>query len=75
MIEPLTLTLNCPQRPGIVHAVSHFLFQHRCDIIEHQQFDDVQRGILFLHTGFVRAEDPDLNGCVRISNESRRNSR
>jgi len=38
-----TLTLSCPERPGIVRAVSSFLFAHGCDIVEHQQFDDAVR--------------------------------
>jgi formyltetrahydrofolate deformylase len=54
-----TLTLSCSERPGIVHAVSSFLFQHGCDIVEHQQFDDAVRGELFLRTAFVCAEDAD----------------
>ena len=48
------LTLSCPQRPGIVHAVTSFLFGHGCDIVEHQQFDDPLRGALFLRTEVVR---------------------
>ena len=47
------LTLSCPQRPGIVHAVTAFLFEHGCDIVEHQQFDDPIRHALFLRTEFV----------------------
>ncbi len=55
-----TLTLSCPQRPGIVHAVSRFLFHHGCDIVEHQQFDDAVRGRLFLRTAFsAPAEDTE----------------
>jgi len=50
------LTLSCPQRPGIVHAVTAFLFGHGCDIVEHQQFDDPIRGALFLRTEFLRTE-------------------
>jgi formyltetrahydrofolate deformylase len=57
--HPFTLTLSCSERPGIVHAVSSFLFQHGCDIVEHQQFDDAIRGQLFLRTAFVCAEDTD----------------
>jgi formyltetrahydrofolate deformylase len=49
------LTLSCPQRPGIVHAVTAFLFGHGCDIVEHQQFDDPLRGALFLRTEVVAA--------------------
>jgi formyltetrahydrofolate deformylase len=54
-----TLTLNCRERPGIVSAVSSFLFEHGCDIVEHQQFDDPVRRQLFLRTAFACAEDTD----------------
>ena len=54
-MNTFTLTLSCPQRPGIVHAVTRFLFHHGCDIIEHQQFDDAGRGQLFLRTAFTSA--------------------
>ena len=48
MPRTFVLTLSCPQRPGIVHAVTAFLFTPGCDIVEHQQFDDPIRGALFL---------------------------
>jgi formyltetrahydrofolate deformylase len=51
-MKAFTLTLSCPQRPGTVHAVTRFLFEHDGDIIEHQQFDDSGRGNLFLRTAF-----------------------
>ncbi len=47
-----TLTLSCPERAGIVHAVTSFLVDRGCDIVEHQQFDDDVRGALFLRTSF-----------------------
>jgi formyltetrahydrofolate deformylase len=59
MSHPYTLTLSCAERPGIVHAVSSFLFEHACDIVEHQQFDDAVRGQLFLRTAFVCAQECD----------------
>jgi formyltetrahydrofolate deformylase len=59
--HPFTLTLSCQERPGIVRAVSSFLFQHGCDIVEHQQFDDGVRGRLFLRTAVVCAEDTDAD--------------
>jgi formyltetrahydrofolate deformylase len=34
------LTIVCPDRPGIVHAVSSFLVQHSGNILQSQQFDD-----------------------------------
>lgn len=59
MAQTFILTLSCPQRPGIVHAVTAFLFGHGCDIVEHQQFDDAIRGALFLRTEVVTAGDVD----------------
>ena len=61
MSHPYTLTLSCPERPGIVHAVTRFLFEHACDIVEHQQFDDAVRGQLFLRTAFVCSEECDAD--------------
>ena len=57
MSKTFTLTLSCPQRPGIVHAVSSFLFSRRCDIAEHQQFDDPGSQAFFLRTTFLCGDD------------------
>ena len=59
MPDTFILTASCPQRPGIVHAVTAFLFAQGCDIVEHQQFDDPIRGALFLRTEVVSAGDVD----------------
>ena len=61
MPRTFVLTLSCPQRAGIVHAVTAFLFAHGCDIVEHQQFDDPIRDALFLRTEVVTAGDADAN--------------
>jgi formyltetrahydrofolate deformylase len=47
------LTLACPERPGIVRAVTGFLADRGFDITEHQQFDDHVSGNLFLRTAFT----------------------
>ncbi|HYJ55496.1 MAG TPA: formyltetrahydrofolate deformylase [Mycobacterium sp.] len=57
MTQNFTLTLSCPQRPGIVHAVSAFLFGWNCDIAEHQQFDETRSQAFFLRTKFVCDDD------------------
>ncbi len=57
MTQTFTLTLSCPQRPGIVHAVSSFLFGRHCDIAEHQQFDDTRGHAFFLRTTFHCIDD------------------
>ncbi len=48
--RPDVLTLSCPQRPGIVSAVTTFLVERGLDIVEHQQFDDRVKQTLFLRT-------------------------
>jgi formyltetrahydrofolate deformylase len=59
--DPFTLTLSCPNRTGIVRAVSTYLFDRGCDIIEHQQFDDPIRQRLFLRTQVVANGTVDLD--------------
>jgi len=46
------LTLSCKNRPGIVAAVSTYLFEHGADIREAQQFDDSETGKFFARIGF-----------------------
>jgi formyltetrahydrofolate deformylase len=55
------LTLACPERPGIVRAVTTFLADRGFDIVEHQQFDDHLSGKLYLRTAFTgsRTQSPD----------------
>jgi formyltetrahydrofolate deformylase len=47
------LTLACPERPGIVRAITGFLADRGFDIVEHQQFDDHMSGKLYLRTAFT----------------------
>ena len=68
------LTLSCPQRSGIVHSVSKFLFERGFDIVEHQQFDDPAEQRLYLRTAFVQREKAvsasDLaNDFAQVANE------
>jgi formyltetrahydrofolate deformylase len=56
--------MSCPQRLGIVHAVTAFLFEHGCDIVEHRQFDDPIRHALFLRTEFVARGDTDTDAAL-----------
>jgi formyltetrahydrofolate deformylase len=46
------LTLSCINRPGIVAAVTTYLFQHGADIREAQQFDDPETGKFFARIAF-----------------------
>jgi len=47
------LVLTCPDRPGIVHAVSGFLVAHGGNILESQQFGDQLTGRFFMRIDFV----------------------
>lgn len=49
------LTLACPERPGIVRAITTFLADRGFDIVEHQQFDDHVSGNLYLRTAFTQS--------------------
>ena len=42
------LTLSCPDRPGIVHAVAGLLAEHGGNITESQQFGDQDTGLFFM---------------------------
>src|SRR5215475_14829510 len=50
------LTLSCPDRPGIVAAVSTFLAQSGQNIIDAQQFDDVETKKFFMRVVFTAAD-------------------
>jgi formyltetrahydrofolate deformylase len=54
------LTFSCQNRPGIVAAVSTFLFEHGGDIREAQQFDDSETGKFFARIAF------DIEGTTGI---------
>jgi len=46
------LTLVCPDRIGIVHAVSGFLAGRRCNILDSQQYGDPATGRFFMRVHF-----------------------
>ena len=51
-IENYFLTLTCPNRPGIVAAVSTYIFELGGDIEEAQQFDDKASKRFFMRVSF-----------------------
>ena len=55
------LILSCPDRRGIVAAVSGLLFENGANIEESQQFDDVRTDRFFMRVRFsVEAGGPDV---------------
>ena len=55
MSDRFILTLRCPSRSGVTHAISSFLFSHGCEVLDHQQFDDPMTHTLFVRTEFASA--------------------
>jgi formyltetrahydrofolate deformylase len=46
--RPFVLTLSCPDRPGIVHAVAAYLHEAGCNILDSQQFADLPMNRFFM---------------------------
>src|SRR5688572_17279936 len=61
------LTLTCPDRPGVVRAVSDFLVSHGGNIVESQQVGDRVTGRFFMRINFdvSGAELPDAEQLRR----------
>jgi formyltetrahydrofolate deformylase len=55
------LTLSCPDRQGIVHAVSSYLFMTGCNILDSQQFGDQGTGLFFMRVHFSAEPGVDLD--------------
>lgn len=53
MENTYVLNLSCPDRPGIVHAVSGFLFDNGGNIEEAAQYNDHDTGLFFMRVQFA----------------------
>ena len=56
MENTYVLTLSCPDKPGIVHAVSGFLFERGGNIEEAAQYNDHDTGLFFMRMQFACAQ-------------------
>jgi formyltetrahydrofolate deformylase len=50
--QQFVLTLSCPDRPGIVSAVSTFLFARGQNILDAQQYNDIESDQFFMRVMF-----------------------
>ncbi|AJZ86095.1 formyltetrahydrofolate deformylase [Streptomyces sp. AgN23] len=67
------LTLSCPDKQGIVHAVSSYLFMTGCNIEDSQQFGDRDTGLFFMRVAFRAVspvKDEDLRAGFAAVGES-----
>ncbi|HEX3900750.1 MAG TPA: formyltetrahydrofolate deformylase [Mycobacteriales bacterium] len=58
----LVLTLSCPDRPGIVHAVSGFLAERDCNILDSQQYGSPRTSTFFMR---VHIDSPVHSDSLR----------
>ena len=63
------LVLTCPDRPGVVHAVSGFLVGCGGNIVESQQFGDRLTGRFFMRIDFTVSEPATAEGLRRDFHE------
>lgn len=59
------LTLSCPNRPGIVAAVSTHLFRNGCNILDASQFDDTESNRFFMRVVFNPTSEAGVIAAVR----------
>ena len=50
--QHFVLILSCPDRPGIVSAVTTFLFANGQNILDAQQYNDIETGNFFMRVMF-----------------------
>jgi formyltetrahydrofolate deformylase len=59
-VHELVLTLSCPDRPGIVHAVSGLLASHNANILDSQQYGSPRTSTFFLRVHVMSPASPDV---------------
>ncbi|WFU71403.1 formyltetrahydrofolate deformylase [Bradyrhizobium sp. CB2312] len=70
----MILALSCPDRPGIVSAVSSLLFESGCNILDAQQFEDTGTTHFFMRVVFDRLEQakPETDIAASIEELAKR---
>jgi formyltetrahydrofolate deformylase len=58
----MILTLSCPDRTGIVARVAALLYERGANIVDAQQYDDVETGRFFMRVVFDLAAGDELEG-------------
>lgn len=51
------LTITCPDGPGIIHAISGALLEVGANVLEQEQFSDLETGLFFARTRFETEAD------------------
>ena len=56
MTKDHILTLSCPDKPGIIHTVTGVLSKHNLNILDLQQYSDIDRQRFFMRIHFGHAD-------------------
>lgn len=68
MTQKFNLTLSCPDRRGIVYAVTGFLVNQDANILQAAQFDDISTGLFFMRVQFelpdAQPSDDESDGAA-----------
>ena len=67
----LVVTLSCPDRPGIVHAVTGVIGESGGNVIQSQQFGDPDTGTFFMRVEVdsPKGRAPIDEGLARVAEE------
>jgi formyltetrahydrofolate deformylase len=68
-VTELVLTLSCPDRIGIVHAVSAYLHEAGCNVLDAQQFGDRSMFFMRVHVETVSTQAEIAGGFAGVGSE------
>jgi len=58
-VTTFILSFTCPDRPGIIHAITGALLDVRANVLEQEQYSDLETGLFFARTRFEVDSDDD----------------
>ncbi|WP_182083966.1 formyltetrahydrofolate deformylase [Aureimonas sp. ME7] len=64
-MQQFVLTVSCPTTRGIVAAISTYLADRGCNIVDSAQYDDLETGRFFMRVGFRSEEGVGLEALRR----------
>jgi formyltetrahydrofolate deformylase len=64
LMKSYVLTVSCISKRGIVAAISSFLADKGCYIIDSSQFDDLETGLFFMRVTFTSQEGVTIDAIV-----------
>jgi formyltetrahydrofolate deformylase len=63
-MKSYVLTVSCKSTRGIVAAISNYLADQGCNIVDSSQFDDLDTGKFFMRVSFISEEGASMEALV-----------